>query len=688
MKESPLNRGKLCPKSHAAPQWVYSLQRLKHPMKRVGKKGSGQFKRISWDEALDIIADKLQEQKEKYGPESLAILSPARRSYSDYLYRFLMVHGSPNYGHSGICAMQNSFSFAYTLGVPWLFQKADYERSNLILYWGKQPVYSGSSKGGTRTLIEAKERGAKIAAIKPTLEPDAALADLWVPIRPGTDAALALAMLHVIINERLYDETFVVKWCYGFDKLEEHIQKYPPEWAESVTGLPADQIRQAAEMYARTERASIDLGNGIEHAPSASDASRAIAILIAITGHLDRPGGNIVPVGSTMPTPRTVHLRERYTPEWIEKLVAPEFPRPFQPFIEGTSSAYYKIFDSVISEAPYPIKCIVAPGTQPTVSTRGPKRIIEALEKLDFYVVIDVTRTADMDFADVVVPVSTPYETDHPFEHTVNWIMARNRVIEPLGEYKSIYEFWLDLGVRMGYGSDFWDGDMEACMNDQLEPLGITIQELRDCPTGMVYPMKPMVYEKYEEIFSSASPRLSKAPYLPQQKVAIYNSTFEKYGFRPLPVWREPPESLTGTPRLSRKYPLIFSDFHTSKVYNASWLRNVPFLREVLPFPALQIHPAAASLRGIDDGDWVIVESPHGYIRLKAQVNPGIRPDTVMALHGWWQGCNELGLPGFSLLDGGANTNNMYSVDREKAFDPLITAMSSQTLVQVRKAES
>ena len=686
MKESPVNRGKLCPKAYGAPQWVYSPDRLKHPMKRVGDKGDGKFERITWDEALDIIADRLQEQKEKYGPESLAILSPNRRSYSDYLYRFLMVHGSPNYGHSAICAMQNSFSFAYTIGVPWLFRSPDYQETNLIMYWGKQPIYSGFSRGGVKNLINAKDRGVKIIAIKPTLEPDAALADIWVPIRPGTDAALALAMLHVIVGEKLYDEMFVSKWCYGFDKLEEHIQKYPPGWAESITGLPAHQIREIAQLYATTKGASIDLGNGIEHASSASDAARAIAILIAITGNLDRPGGNIVPVGSTMPVPNTVHLKEKYTQKWVEKLVAPEFPKPFEPFIEGTSSAYYKVFDSVLSEKPYPIRCIVAPGTQPTVSTRGPKRIVEALKKLGFYVVIDVTRTADMDFADIVVPVSTPYETDHPFEYTENWIMARNKVIEPLGEYKSMYEFWLDLGVRMGYGSDFWNGDMEACMNYQLEPLEITIEELRNSPVGMVYPMKPMVYEKYEEIFSSVSPRLSEAPYLPQQKVAIYNTTFEKHGFRPLPAWREPPESLTGTPELSEKYPLIFSDFHTSEAYNASWLRNVPALRKVLPFPTLQMHPSAANARGIHDGDWVIVESPHGFIRLKAEVNQGIRPDTVMALHGWWQGCNELGFPDFPLLDGGANTNNLYSVDPEKAFDPLVTAYSSQTLVQVRKA--
>ncbi|MFH1489301.1 MAG: molybdopterin-dependent oxidoreductase [Pseudomonadota bacterium] len=687
MKESPMNRGKNCPKAHAAPQWVYSPDRIRAPLRRIGKRGEGKFERITWDEALDTIAAKLKEQKEKYGPESLAVLSPARRNYSDFSYRFLMAHGSPNYGHSGICAVQIAFAFAYTFGVDQPRSAGpDYQNADLILIWGKQPIYSGASKGAVKQIVEAKQRRARMIAIKPTFEPDAALADLWVPIRPGTDAALALAMLHVVINENLYDAAFVSRWCYGFDELKDHVQKYTPKWAEPITGLPADQIIAVAREYATTKRAAIDHGNGLEHAPSANDAIRAIAMLIAITGHLDRPGGNIVPTGGAMPAPGDVHLRERYTQEWIDKLLGPEFPKAFQPFVEGTSSAYYRVFDSVLTKKPYPIRAIIAPGTQPTVSTRGAKRVVEALKKVDFFVVVDVMRTAEMDYADIVVPVATPYETDHPFEFTPNWIMARNRVIDPLGDYKSMVEFYIDLGVKMGYAKDFWNGSLEACMNEQLEPLGMTIDGLRSHPTGITYPMKPMVYEKYESIFSKKTTRLSGAPYLPQGKVALYNTSFKEAGFNPMPEWREPPESPTGTPELLKKYPLTLSDFHTSKVYNASWLRNVPYLREILPYPTLQIHPDTARERGIEEGDWVHVESPHGAMKLKAEIIPGIRPDTVMALHGWWQGCEELGLPGYPLLDGGANTNNMYSVDPEKAFDPLITAMSSQTLVQVKKA--
>lgn len=693
MKESPINKGKLCAKAYASMQWLYSPQRLKYPLKRIGKKGEGKFERITWDEALDIIASKLKEQKEKYGPESLAILSPQQRTYKSYFIRFLTVHGSPNYGHSGICAIQRAFGFAYSMAAPMLgMSGSDYEHADLIVVWGANPVFSGTSMGTLKRILDAKDRGARLMVIKPEMQADAAKADIWVPIRPGTDGALALAMLNVIINEHLYDAEFVSRWCYGFDKLIPHIQKYTPEWAGPITGLPVSQIKEIARLYANAKSACILVGNAFDQTVNSNNAVRAVAILIAITGNFDRPGGNIVPMGFTMPVPNPVTLKERYTPEMVDKAVGPEMPVCFQPFIEGISSAYYRCLDSVITGKPYPVKTIIAPGTQPTVITRGSGRIIEALEKLDFFVVIDVMQTSSMPWADVVIPVASMYECDHPFEApgggAGTWIMARNKVIEPLGDYKSDYQFWLDLGVKMGYGDDFWHGDIEECMNYQLEKFGITMQELRAHPNGILYRPKPEVFEKYEKIFSTPSPRLSGSPYLPQKKVAIYNTEFEQNGYNPLPEWVEPPESPTGTPELLAKYPLVFFDTHTSDVYNHGWLRNVPYLREVQPEPWIHIHPKTAKARGIDDGDWVIVESPHGWIKVKAMYFPGIRPDTIMGLHGWWQGCEELGLPGYRLLNGGANVNVLYSIDPEKAFDPVVTAMPKQTLVEVRKAKN
>ncbi|MDR2674601.1 MAG: molybdopterin-dependent oxidoreductase [Opitutaceae bacterium] len=684
-KEWPLNQGRLCPKAYASPQWVYSPERIRSPLRRAGAKGEGKFEKISWDEALDTIAARLKEQKEKYGPESLAILSPAGRHYKEFMCRFLYAHGSPNFGHSGICAMQKAFSFAYTVGGS---PRPDLASTKLFIIWAQQPVYSGSSKGGIKEILDAKARGVKIIAIKPSVEPDVALSDIWVPVRPGTDAALALAFLHVVINEDLYDHDFVEKWTHGFDQLVPHVRDKTPEWAERITGVPAAQIREVARLYATTRHSSISTGNGFEHATSCCDAIRAIAILMGICGHLDRPGGNLLGGGGFgRPGGLAGELGERVTQEWIDKLIGPEFPRPFQPMIEGTSSGYYRILEAVLTEKPYLPRAIMAPGTQPSVSNRGSKNVIAALKKLDFFVVIDVTRTAETDYADIVIPVTTFYESDLYFGMAGNRLMARNRVIEPLGDYKSDYEFWIELGVKMGYKKEMWDGSFENYTNQQLKPHGVTIAELRKHPLGIETkprPRKP-VYEKYAQAFAARSTRLDKGPYLPQGKLAIYQTLFAQHGFSPLPVWREPPESLTATPGLAARYPLILSDYHTSKVYNASWLRNVPFLREVTPDPFIHIHPDAARPRGIADGDWVLVESPHGTARFRAEIFPGIRPDTVMALHGWWQKCDELNKPGYLPGDGGANVNNLYSTDPEKAYDPLVTAPSSQTLVQITR---
>jgi anaerobic selenocysteine-containing dehydrogenase len=684
MDECPVNKGAICAKGHAAPQWVYSPDRLTHPLKRIGKKGEGKFEKISWNAAIAHIAEVLTHQKKTYGAESLAILSPARRSYSFYLQRFLTAHGSPNYGHSGICVMQRLFAFMYTVGD---YPRPDYGNSDLIIYWGRQPIYSGPTARPARAFLAAKQRGAKIIAVKPSVEPDVGLSDIWVPVRPGTDAALALAMLHIVIGEDLIDHDFVERWCHGFKRLQAHVRQHSPQWAESISGVPAEQIETVARLYATTPRAAIDLGNGVEHTPSSNDAIRAVAILMAITGHLDRPGANIfVPPPKT--APKDIQLKERYTQALVDKLVGPEFPVSFQPFLEGPTSAYYRILESVLTEKPYPVRGVIAPGTQASVTTRGTKNVLKALKKLDFFVVADVARTADMPYADIVIPVATSYEIDHPFQMVPGWLMATNRVIEPLGPYKSMFELFLDLGKAMGYGDDFWNGDIEAAMDDQLEPLGMEMAELRQQRTGVVYPSDPPAYEKYQAVFNRPSPRLDRRPFLPQSKVALYNTSFEEAGFNPLPEWREPPESLSATPDLIERYPLILSDYHTSKNFSASWQRNVPHLREIQPDPVLHMHPDAASIRRIEANDWVIVTSPHAWMKVKAEIYPGIRPDTVMILHGWWQGCRELGFEDYPLSDGGANVNTMYSVDPKKAYDPLITAMTSQTLVQVEKWEA
>jgi anaerobic selenocysteine-containing dehydrogenase len=246
----------------------------------------------------------------------------------------------------------------------------------------------------------------------------------------------------------------------------------------------------------------------------------------------------------------------------------------------------------------------------------------------------------------------------------------------------------MDLAMEMGYAEDWWNGDMDACQNEQIRRTRMTIQELREqYPTGKIYPpMERANVGDFESFFKARSTRIDKGLYLPQGKVAIYNTTFEEAGYRPLPDWTELVEGPITTPDLYKKYPLIMSDYHTCISFTAGYQRDVARLREVEPWPFLHIHPETAKARGIAHHDMVIVEGKMGWMKCKAEHFPAIRRDTVMLLHGWWQGCKELGFEEMPLLDGGANANMMYETT-EAAFDPLCTAMASQALVEVRKAQ-
>ena len=204
-------------------------------------------------------------------------------------------------------------------------------------------------------------------------------------------------------------------------------------------------------------------------------------------------------------------------------------------------------------------------------------------------------------------------------------------------------------------------------------------------PTGIKYTPKPVVYEKYQQMFAAKKPWYATGQYLPQSKVAIYNTTFEENGFSPLPEWTSPPELHSTDPEMAKQYPLAFFDAHTTDVYIHAWLHNLPSLRESVPDPWVHIHPNTAKANGISDGDWVKIESPHGWVTAKAIYFPGIRPDTIMGINGWWQGCDELGMPDYKLVNGGPNTNVLFNTDVAKAFDPMVSAMPKQTLVKISK---
>jgi thiosulfate reductase/polysulfide reductase chain A len=701
----------LCAKGLTGPQYVYAADRLKYPLKRTGAKGEGKFQRITWDEALDTIADKLQETKAEYGPEAYGVLSPEYWPVLSLLgRRFLNVYGSPNYMHSAICATPRMAAAKVTVGF-FNMEHTGWQQTKLFVNWGANFENSGVSKGTPRAILDALADGMKYMDIRPMLDPLGAKADMWLPIRPGTDGALALAILNVLITESLYDEGFVAEWCHGFDKLATHVRQFPPEWAAPITGLQPEQIREAARLIGTTHPTFIKMGNGIgDQTSDGTSTTSAISLIAAITGNLDVPGGHFAPPADGAPGPTIPRLEELAPPGMVDRLVAPESPLWYQHkgwWENGPTSAYYKGLMSILTGEPYPLRVLNASCSNPLSATRNPKKVAEALKKVDFMFVMDVSHAPHVDFADIVLPACTSYEQGDFFcvRRTKQgvWLGGYNQVIEPLGEARSDWRFYLDLAVRMGYGEHFWQGSMDGLMNEMLARYGVTAEQLRQHPGGLMVdnpaspdhaaapsrpgpsalPQQQPEYRKYSTIFKD----------LPHGKVQCYNELIggqescDNSGPLPyFPTYQGPPEGLAETPQLAKEFPLILSDVHAHRLAQHSYFHNVAYLRELQPYPWLKINPATAETHGIADGDWVKVESPHGWCILKAEYFAGISPEVVMAKRGWWQACEELGLPGYDTADGGSEVNNLYNSD-ETLFDKFYSQMAKQTLVKISRWE-
>lgn len=697
----------LCAKGNAAPQFLAGGDRLTHPLRRVGEKGEGRFERCTWDEALSDIACRLLRLKADCGPESLGILSPQAFPVLWTLgRRFLNVHGSPNYLHSAICFEQRAQSAKLVIGKAGCFP-AEIDKTRLLVNWGANPENSGVNRSLIARRLDAQDSGMKVIDIRPMADSLTARADLWLPVRPGTDLALALAVLHVIIGEGLYDRDFVRDWCHGFDELAAHVRPFTPAWAQERTGVDAGLVVEAARLMGTVRPMAINYGNGIGDQQSDGNwACIAICLIEAITGNLDVPGGgrplfpSIVPTVRLRPIdllserlPRSAEDRREGLAAGVSQLAAPEFPRPHQrpdtcPM--GPTSAYFTGLLSALTDDPHRVRAIIAQSTNPLSATRQPKRTAEALRALDLFVVHDIHWNPSCDFADYVLPACTQYECSQQIgaKHFPDgsFVAINQKLAEPPGQACSDWEFYLRLACAMGYGADFWEGDMDACLREQLAGTGITLEQLRAAPEGVFVkrpsdaspPPKP-AYRRYKELFAD----------LPHGKVQCFNETLARMPrldgggmVGPLPEYAGPPEGVAETPGLLGEYPYVFSDVHASRWCNHGYYVNVPYLRERQPYPWVEMHPHTAREAGVSDGDWVRVTSPHGWMRLVARETASVPPGILMARRGWWQPCDELSLPGYGCFDGGGESAVLYASD-PACFDPFHSAMPKQTLVRI-----
>ena len=724
------NRG-ICIKGQAAPELVYDPGRLRYPLRRTTPKSDPdpRWARVGWDEAMDEIVQRLGGLRDRYGAESVffyrgASGGSASAEYEPWLIRFASLFGSPNTVSTGhICSWHkdNGSRYTYGTGIP----NPDFERTACILLWGHNPNASWPTQA--IRIFAARKRGARLIVIDPRDIPLARKADLWLKVRPGTDGLLALSFLNVMLAEKLYDAEFVRDWTnarllvregsgelltqdavvaggspdlYGvwnesvngltfhdpahataashpalegsfevrlssgatervtpvFAQMRRHLSQYTPEATAATTGIEPDLVRKAVRLFCATPPGCYYSYNGLEQHANAMQTNRAVCLFYSLTGNLDRPGGNVrfakTPVNG-------MDGRGLLPKEQARKRLGLE-ARPLGPVATGRVQAY-EVYRAVLEGEPYPVKGFLSFGGDIIMANGDTLRGRQALQQLDLYVQTDFYETPAGRYADFLLPAATSWEDWHvkaSFDQgaaTSTWLQYREQVVPARFESRSDADIIFDLAGRMGFDEQFWHGDREAALDHMLEPSGVTVAQLKDHPGGLSMPRETR-YRKYLEKGFDTRSRL----------VEIYSIPFQEHGYPPLPDFN-PSETGFGA-EVVRDYPFTLT---TAKAINFchGQHRSLPSLRAKTPEPVIEIHPDDATELEIAADAPVRVETKVAAMTMKAGLNSELPRKVVRVMHGWWQGCPDLDLPGYDPFSrDGANVNLV--IDNE-VIDPI-----------------
>ncbi len=623
--EHPINKGILCSKGASSRQWVNNPERNRTPLLRNGPRGSGQFVSISWDEALERIASRLMQIKEESGPESVVFFTGYPKWLRPFLKRLAHSFGSPNYcTESGTCflatVLANHLNYGTTL---W----PDLKETSCILNWCRNAPYSQAP--GYATYLNAVSRGVKLIDVGPLSTPLSAQADIHLRLRPGTSGALALGLAHVIIEENLYDREFVENWTLGFEEYRSYVREFPPHITEEITGIPAETIVRAARLYATSDSASIVQSPSVTvHHTNGVQNHRAITALIGLSGNFDRKGGNRVIPESYYHTPTGLKNREGEF----------EQSRPWEEMAPRIGQDRYPVWCSMMDEAqatalpfqiksgkPYPIRAILGFGLNHRMWP-GSDAMRESLEKLDFLVDTDLFMTDSAKLADIVLPSCSSFEREQLTIYGPGYAIWTKPVIPPAGESRSDVDIILNLARRLTPHDSLLLQGHEAGLDWIFEPSGITMDEIKKHPEGFFLEnMSPTPYEKY---------RTSGFP-TPSGKMEFTSLILKDAGIDPLPVYKEPKQSPISTPDLAKEYPLILTTGARLPMFMHSRMYRVPWTRKLRPDPMVDINPRDAEARGIAPEEWVVLATPRGSIRVRANMTELVPPGVVSMYHGF-----------------------------------------------------
>jgi len=630
MEGHPL--GIVCTRGIHAEEVVYSPDRLQSPMKRVGNRGEGKLERISWEEAFEISSQRIKGVVNKYGPEAMAIYSGrggfeqslldmfTTGGYDTICSNFLFPLGSPNsFSCSSLCNNAHRvLAPVATFGTTFDHLFPDFERSDRIVVWGANPA-TDSPPINLRKILEAKDRGTKIVVIDPLKTFTAEKADEWIGIRPGTDGALALGIIHVMMEKGLYDTAFADDWTHGFGELREYVRKFCPPEVEKMTWVKARQIEKLAEDLAKP-RTSLLLHTGLEYTNSGVQNIRALLILWALSGNFDRPGGLVF----RMPQPSSIR-RNRIEPPQGRPAIGSD-RHPFYCNL-NRSGHFLEVPKAILKGDPYPVKGLIVLGGSIVTAFPNPELWRRSFEALDCLVVIDRFLTNEAFYADVVLPATTMFEITS-YKRYPGHLSFRERIVPPVGEARNDYLILAELAKALGYG-DRYPQSEEAMLQFVFGKSPIPLEQLRSTPEGVSFPSPPMVHEKYKKGLL----RKDKKPGFetPSGKFEISSTLLRQYGYDSLPVYQEPTEGPISSPELTKEFPLVLTTGTRIQSAFRSQHLNIPGLLKLQDEPNILIHPGDAEPRDIRDGDKVWVRTKRGKVSFYAKVTERITKGVIEA---------------------------------------------------------
>ncbi|HUK05749.1 MAG TPA: molybdopterin oxidoreductase family protein [Burkholderiales bacterium] len=612
--QHPFTDGSLCTKVSHYTERTYSPDRLLYPMKRVGPKGRCEFQRISWEDALDEIAARLKALAAE-DPQSILPLSYAGTmgmlQYMSMDRRFFHKLGASQLERT-LCSSAGKAGIKATLGGSYGMDPERYPDARLILIWGSNPIAS-NLHFWTRAQ-EAKRRGAKIVAIDPYRSLTAEKCTRHVALLPGTDAALALGMMHVLIEDGLIDRDYVERYTLGFDRLRERVKTCTPEWAAGICGLAVEDVVELAREYGCAKPAAIRLNYGMQRHAGGGMAARTIACLPALVGAWRDPAGGIL-----LTTADNYHF-DHATLERPDLMPAPR-PRVIN---------HSRIGEALTSAKP-PVRAVIVYNNNPVAVCPDSNQVLKGFAREDlFCVVMDSFLTDTADYADIVLPATTQLEhTDIHKSYGHLYVVANNAAIRPVGESLPNAEVFRRLAARMGFSEPcFRDSDddlaRQAIGSGHANLAGIDWETLRK--NGWQRLALPRTF----------APFAKGGFHTPSGKCEFYSESLAQQGLDPLPGYTPPAELPSSNPALARRYPLNFLSPPVRNFLNSSF-GNLKRFRDAEGEPALELHSADAAPRGIRDGDRVRVFNDRGSCVLLARVNDKPRRGVVVAPSVWWR---------------------------------------------------